>query len=384
MLAISPDEAGSWVDVILSLAPWRHRDRAKYGALAKDLKDFPYDTLMWVHAAEIATAGVRGYAAAVAEIALKVQTRSPTDEANGRRNRAEWLRMVDRTEGLQREPEIFPVSDRLALQEAVAEIERALLADPYDATMWNFKAAWCELLGRHEESIAAAQEAIALRPVSYPRPWINKAGTLYALGLDQEAVSCARTALEIAEAADEEFADAIPEATRSIEAFSQPRREPVLTDFVSIMRHAVGAALKTADELSPKRNTSQFVGNGIRARIRVTGSNRAISYVPMMAQLLSDLAPEVAFAAVLTITESSVTNYELCLNAAMFLAADSSGVIQRDAARFIILNLFYRLAFSAETVRNVYRQAILEVCQSGTPPLSGLDALLQAEMANFG
>jgi len=385
ILSSSPDEARSWVDIILSLAPRRHRDRKRYRLLMDDLNSGePYGHLMWLHADKVSSDGEPGFAAAIAEIALELGKESPTFEVSVRRGRAEWLRMLDQKESQQRLPEIFPSSDRLALQEAVAELERALQVDPHDAALWNFKAAWCELLGRHLESIEAADKAIALRPVGYPRPWINKAMALYSWERDEEALSCARKGLEVANATREEFPDAFSDATRAIDTVSKPRQTPTLADFEPIMRHAVGVALKNADQLSPKRLTTKFLGNGIRARIRVTKSDRAISYVPMMAQLLSDLGPEVAFSAVLTIAQNSIPDFALCMNAAMYLAADTDGVIQRDATRFIILNVFFHVASSVESVRNIYRTAIFVVCESAVPPLSRLDAFLRFELANFG
>ena len=75
---------------------------------------------------------------------------------------------------------------------------------------------------------------------------------------------------------------------------SVPRVTTTLVDLRPIMEHALAAANSTCQQRPDGRKLG-FLANGIRTRIRATGSQKAISYVPMMAQFLSDFSPEIAF-----------------------------------------------------------------------------------------
>jgi len=385
-LVDTPDESRRWSELVLSLAPRSHPDRVAFSPRLNPLETgADYGELLWVFSTQSAGLKEYGTASAIAEIALSLERLAPGVEAARRRNRAEWLRMLDRTEEQQRSAlvEIFPPEDRLALMEGVAEIDRALAADPYDAVMWNLNAGWRQSLGRNEQAIQSAEKAIELRPLTYSRPWVNKAAALYELKRDEEALECARRALEVARSGGAEFADDIEKATRQIQIMSQPRRDDVLTDLAPIMSQAVAAAMASAEEAMARKTTPEFLANGIRTRIRATGSGTSISYVPMMAQFFSDFSPEVAFVTVFAVSAASIPDYVLCMNAAMYLAADSSGVVQRDATRLLLLVLFSRMFKSPDFVRQIYREAVLEVCRNAKPPLSQLDEILRTEMVRF-
>ncbi len=83
------------------------------------------------------------------------------------------------------------------------------------------------------------------------------------------------------------------------------------------------------------------------------------------------------------LSPQDLKKFEQCMSAAMFLAASESGVIQRDAARFLVLVLFSWALKSPEFVRDGYRLTILRVCQAAGPPLLNLDTILRAEMLRF-
>src|SRR5664280_305335 len=182
------------------------------------LREGAYCDVMWLHALGAMEHGDFGTAAALAEVSLNAGTGDPQTEASRRGTRAEWLRMLDRMEEQQRAGlgEQYPPDDRIALAEAVAENDRALAVDPYDARQWNFRAAWLTKLGKHDESITAADRALELRPSGYSRPWMNKATVYFELKRDREALECARRALEIAKLAGPEFADDTAQAMRII------------------------------------------------------------------------------------------------------------------------------------------------------------------------
>ena len=385
-LATSREEARNWAEIALSILPRLHSVHSALRALLKDLdSSMPYHLLLNSYALSAFEHGEPGGAASQVEIALESGSYAPPDEARVRLLRAECLRQLDRAEEHQRRQngEVFPPADRLALLEAVEELDRALKIEPYDAKMWNFKAAWCNGLQRHSESIACADRAISLRPLRYSRPWVNKATALYALRRDEEALECARRALSEATASGGEFEDDVAEATRQIELYSEPRRPATLDDLAPKMAAVLKAAITASSESSVKESQVPSIARGLLARILHTGSTRAISFVPMMAQLLSDFSPEVALEVINHASRSSVKAYTLCMNATMYLASDTEGVQQHDAARFVVLNLFQRVLLSPKFVRQIYREAVLEVSRPASPPLCRIDQVLRAEMANI-
>ncbi len=170
----------------------------------------------------------------------------------------------------------------------MVENERALAADPHDARLWNFRSAWLQWLGRHEESLAAADRALELRPSGYSRPWMNKASCYFELKRDAEALECARRALQIAKGAGPEFADDVDHAKRLIA--SLPRRPATLAEVGSVMLAAAAAAERTCQLLWQGKDKRASLTGGVRTRMQTIGSPQAISYVPMMEQFLSDFS----------------------------------------------------------------------------------------------
>jgi tetratricopeptide (TPR) repeat protein len=384
-VAGSVDESEQWIDRALAAAARLDPERLALKQYRQWLRQGEYCAVMWFHALGSAEHGNFGTAAAIAEISLAAGVGNPQTEVSRRGTRAEWLRMLDRMEQQQRVTmgEQYPPEERIALAEAVAENERALAADPHDARLWNFRSAWLRSLGKYEEALAAADRALKLRPWGYSRPWMNKATTYFELKRDNEALDCARRALDIATAAGPEFADDIASATRLIGMLGQPRGPVTLADVGPVMLAAAAAAEHTCQLIWGGRDRSAFLARGVRARMRTVGSRQAISYVPLMEQFLSDFCPEVAFRTFRELSPRSASEFERCMSAAMFLAATESGVIQRDAARFLLLVLFSWAVESPEFVRRGYRLTILRLCRSAVPPLSNLDAILRVEMARF-
>jgi tetratricopeptide (TPR) repeat protein len=196
----SADEAEHWIDQAIDAAPGHDPELAVLQQHRQDLRNGEYYDVLWILALGAAEHGDFGTAAAIAEVSLGVCAGDPQTEATRRGVRAEWLRTLDRVEHQQLATmgEQYPPEDRIALAEAVAENERALAVDAHDARLWNFRSAWLQSLGRHEEGIAAADRAIKLRPSAYSRPWMNKASCYFELKRDADALACARRALEIA------------------------------------------------------------------------------------------------------------------------------------------------------------------------------------------
>jgi tetratricopeptide (TPR) repeat protein len=385
-LAFNADECRCWAQQTIALAPKDHSSRREAQALLESLDAVDqFDHLLMIYAERAAAEREFGGAAAMTEVALGIEEREVADEISVRRSRAFWLRGLDQTQEHQHTTrgEQFPPEDRIALSGALAEIEKAIALDKSDSELWNFASLWLQLLGRSAEAINAADAAIKLRPHGYPRPWINRAGALWASHRDAEALASARRAHEEAERSDRQYADAIDAADRTIQAYSSPRQHPVIEDFARVMAGAIAFAHTACSEQAKGPAYVAGIASGVLARIAKTPSRRAISFVPMMAQLLSDFAPEVALEVLFEASSRSPEAYVLCLNAAMYLTADCDGVQQRDAARFIILNLFSRAAHSPTLVRQTYREAVYEVAVAAEPPLSDLEQKLKAELERF-
>jgi tetratricopeptide (TPR) repeat protein len=379
----SVDEAEHWIDQAIDAAPGHDPELTLLRQHRQDLRNGEYHDVLWILALGGAEHGDFGTAAAMAEISLGVCAGDPQTEATRRGARAEWLRTLDRVEQQQLATlgEQYPPEDRIALAEAVAENERALAVDPHDARLWNFRSAWLQWLGRHEEGLAAADRAIKLRPSGYSRPWMNKASCYFELKRDVDAHECARRALEIAKGAGPEYADDVEHANRLIAKL--PQRPATLADVRPVMLAAAAAAEQTCRLLWQGKDKRAFLTRGVRIRMQAIGSPQAISYVPMMEQFLSDFSPEIAFVTFRELSPQDIKKFEQCMSAAMFLAASESGVIQRDAIRFLLLVLFSWALKSPESVRDGYRLTILRVCQAAGPPLSNLDAILRTEMLRF-
>jgi tetratricopeptide (TPR) repeat protein len=382
-LAGSAEESEQWIDRALGAAQRFEPERLVLRQCREGLRAGEYSDVMWLHALGAAEHKDFGTAGAIAEVSLGTGVRDPQMDASRRGMRAEWLRRLDLMEQQQRATmgEQYPPEDRLALDEAVAENERALAADPHDARLWNFRAAWLQSLGKHEEALAAADKALELRPVGYSRPWMNRASIYFDLKRDDEALDCARRARDIATAAGPEFADDVAAATRLMGML--PRRPATLADVGRVMLKAAAAAEETCRLLWRGKDKRAFLARGVRIRMQTVGSPQAISYVPIVEQFLSDFTPEVAFVTFRELSPQNLKKFEQCMSAAMFLAASESGVIQRDAARFVLLVLFSWALKSPEFVRDGYRLTILRVCQAAGPPLSNLDTILRAEMLRF-
>lgn len=138
-----------------------------------------------------------GTSAAFAELWLGQDGISSEDELRIRRNRAQCLRELDNAaaSSYSYRGEAFPADERLALLEAVREIDKAIELDEYDHELWNLKAAWCVLLERFEEALRSAEESLANAPDDYIKPFVNKMNALWGLGRDGEAPQCLEEAL---------------------------------------------------------------------------------------------------------------------------------------------------------------------------------------------
>jgi len=207
-LARSYEDHDIWTAIALEIRPSDVGLRERIAAFAEakqagaDYHGFLVDILNLIPMEE--RADRPGVMAAGFEVALTNCSAFRAEEELGvRKVRATCLRQLDRLAAQTREMlcEMFPPEERLALQAAVEEMERAIALENSDAELWNFHAAWCEMLLRDDEAIRSADKSIALRPHGYAKPWINKAIAKLHLERYDEGRQCAQEAARQAEAA---------------------------------------------------------------------------------------------------------------------------------------------------------------------------------------
>ncbi|MCD4785058.1 MAG: hypothetical protein K8T10_14685 [Candidatus Eremiobacteraeota bacterium] len=323
-----------------------------------------------------------GESAAFAELVLLADEMPPTQEVANRRTRAQLLRYLDAEAHRYRETllESFLPEERLSLQEALIEIDKALSLDEYDAELWNLKSAWCCLMGQYEEAILCADRSIKLRPFSYPKPYHNKANALRCLKRDSEALTCAEESLEQAEAGNS-ISD-VSLSHKIIEEYSRPRSILTLKSMEPIIYHIIKATRITADlelgQQSKGSNNLEILTKGFFTRSASLFSHRTVDYIPLMAEFLNDFTPDTAFCIVLKTSELSQEIHDHCLHAVLYILAHSNGVMQRDAARFLALTILS--AMEATLIRKAYREAVLEPSAAATDEMSQLDAILRKEL----
>jgi len=321
-----------------------------------------------------------GDSAALMELALLAGKMSPDEEVRTRRVRAQSLRALDAEEQRYRETilEFFPPDERLALHEALAELDQAIALDEYDPELWNLKSAWCWFLLRYEEAVDYADRAIGLRPFNYAKPYMNKANALWAQGKEVEALAYAQETLRHAELSN--LIDDIDKARAMVRDFSTKRITPTLKDMEPVIGQIERSATVTADlEIGQSHGSVENLLSGV---LRRSGYFRnTMDYVPMMAELLIGATPETVFHTILKTGEKDFTVHDHCLHAALYVTAHSKGVQERDAARFLALSIMGALEGSA--IRKAYREAILETSAAATDEMSHLDQIMREELGRM-
>jgi len=380
--ARNEQEFRKWAQILLRVS---NKDKTAQRFVRSILRDLESGVSYWelmLHGSQAHSANQQfGDSAALMELALLTNQMIPDEEVKVRRVRAQNIRSLDAKEEAYRNTimEAFPPEERLALHEALAELERALALDEYDPELWNLKAAWCYLLGRFSEAIEFADKAIELRPLGYPKPYHNKAAALRGLKRDKEALECAHESLKQAESNNE--LDDIERSHKMIEDFSIPLQTPKLSDVEPIFGHICNAARVTADlEIGQWHGSVDKLVNGVLKRTSLVGNN-TMACVLIMAELLSDFAPETAWYILLKTAEKDQKAHEHCLHAALYVAAHSIGVQQRDAARFLALSILG--AVKGVDIRRVYREAILETSAAATDEMSRLDQIMREELGRI-
>jgi hypothetical protein len=304
-----------------------------------------------------------GDCAAVAELAIAAGEWNRSEEIGLRHARCGSLRELDRTEEATRRVrhEDYPPCERIALEEAQAELDRVLELGPSDPKMLNFKSAWLILKRRYEEAIVAADEVLLIQPSGYLKPLTNKAWALFHLGRLGEARDIAKRVMEEAKDLGAEFADDVAKAHGLIESISAAAEKPT-DDYLltTIAENCIRSAKLTGDEA---RNLWQAkfgdfdLTCAIQSRCARYGEKWHDDYVTQTAELLHDFCPEWVLSALLELTKVNQAAYAHYLHAGLYVAAQADGVMRHDACRFIVLVML--CALDPEAIRGSYREAVL-------------------------
>ena len=216
------------------------------------------------------------------EIALAGGGLDAMEEANVRRYRAQHIRELDQKCEAVRESmcEWFGPDERVALHEALAELDRALALDPYDAELWNLSAAWNNLLEQFLKALELQNKALELRN-PYPKAHINAAWALYRLGRYEEANR--RIALALQQAQELHDRGDIEHAERLTQSYSQRPQRPTQDELVLSLETVLRASKRCSDMEMEAVHGDIHLGNLIDRLIEharlVTGA-MATGYVP--------------------------------------------------------------------------------------------------------
>lgn len=376
--ARNADEFRFWVDIL------RVEDPDYKSEFSRLVQQFNNGTPYWeflISSAEAQSrSGAFGTSAAILEIAL--YSGVPSDrEAILRRFRSQYLRELDQKAQSYRDNqmEAFPASERLALHEAFAEIERAIALDGYDPEMWNLRSAWCNLLDQYQDALESADRAIALR-ANYAKPYINKAIAFRNLKKDTDALNAAHKALS--ESKQHSLTVDENHAQKLIADFSVPRSTPSLFQIQPLVKGIVKGALLTSEQAVKVWNISEVqIINRILTRSQQLRRDWSIEYLPILAEVLADFPPETVFSVICTVGKHNKHIEEHFINAALYIIAHSTNVERNDAARFLTLWLFDSL--DSQKIYSLYRQKILATSAAATDELSHIDGIMQGSLEHF-
>lgn len=363
-------------------------DAAGFREMLRELDGgVPYWQLQGRMAEEHRRRNEPGKCASSLEVALSTATLSTEQEVQLRRMRAQQLRVLDSEAASRRETmvEHFPPQERLALAEAIRELNLAIEIDEYDAELWNLKAAWLIFMRQFEESLQGADRAIELRPEGYARPYQNRATALWRLGKLHEARAAAAAGLRQAESS--KSPDQVHALNALLTELETPPEAVTLADIQPAMAQVLRAALVSSGESHEQQGSSPTEGaDAFQKRLRrvAPGPNEPMGYVPAMAEALDWLTPEVCFAILVEILNRGATeSFENCLHATLYIAAHGEAVMRRDALRLLTLTMFASAAGGESDVRALYRESIQCVSAAATDELRSLDALMRAELSTY-
>ena len=381
MLAQDVEEFRRWADLTKSAPAPPNTEKPDYREHLRNVESgAPYWECTATYAQEQARQSDFGAAAAKMEIALAVGGIGDQEVAL-RRVRGQWIRELDKRHQHQREAarEAFPDEERLALHEALNELDKAIAIDPYDAELWNLKAAWLNLLERYSDALPAAIQAIDIRD-PYAKAHINAGTALVGLGRQAEGLQQVEEALRQATASGD-YRD-LDQAQALRRAYTTPSTKPSLHKLMPILEEFLRASDNTSKAEMEREHSPSFGLDKVTRRLilhsRKIRGGFGIGYVPMIAELLSDFTPESVWAVIVSGKGTAPNLYGSWLAAIVYLIAKSDGVERRDAARLFVLLLLSCL--DSGNIRGMYREYILATSDGSDGELSP-DAPVREELA---
>jgi Flp pilus assembly protein TadD len=317
-----------------------------------------------------------GPAAGLAELSLSYAKEMGGEiELQSRKTRAKCLRELDKIAANRRQAMLEPVSpeERLALQEAVKELDEILRLDEYDPEMWNFKSAWCSLLHRFDEADACADRAISLRPHGYPKPWTNKGDVRLKQKTYAEALAMARKALEVAQGTNYKSDIALAEGI--IKRATHPPQPLTADDLPSYTFVFLSKADTVSDEEIGGYGPVDKLVNGLLLRLmdlKMPQGARAV-----IAELTSDFTPETVGRILAGMRSRNHGLFEVALIGMLYVIVNAQGAFKRDAVRLLILTMLR--SGNKTPIRNWYRRLVLIPSQAD-PALLSLAEIVEKEL----
>lgn len=385
MLSPNEEEFRRWAAVTVSAPSPPGVDKPDYSDFFRNFESSgaPYWGCLVSYAEVLEKSGDFGSCAATFEVALKAADNSMGErEVHARRRRAQWIRELDKQHQQQRESggEHFPDDERLALHEALAELERALTCDPYDAELWNLKAAWYVLLGRHDSALSAARRAIEARE-PYAKAHINAGSSLLGLGKETEARQEFDVAVAQAQAADDGASDQqARDLLRSLSAEPTSSWTSVKGQLHAFLEASSNNSRAEMERLhSPGFRLEQVVSHSVSFSRKIRGPQGSGS-VPLLAELLSDFTPETVWCVLRKARKAAPEFADSWLAASLFLILHCDGPERRDAVRLLALCMVE--ALELEEIRSLYRRSVLATTAAWGEQCP-LDEIARAELGRI-
>lgn len=369
----------------LSLDP-EDRDISFLNQILNTLNDgMHYSDILAGAVAEYQKHSKHGECASFAELALHSGNFSLGNELELRKARMASLRELDKAGEASRKArgEDFPPGERLALKEGLVEIEKALLLDPSDHLLWNFKSAWLYLMDECEDSIIAADTSLKLCPTAYLKPRTNKAICLLRLGKKEEAILEVKKVIREAENLGVE---ANVDKKLALKIQHDLAAEPI--NDCELLR-IIAERVANSFQLTSHQEMNQWKGvndgiellKGLKRRVLIAGKSWDNQYIRIVEEMLVFFSPETAFVSVLKLSSSNPIEYGHCLNAVLFLAANRENVMKRDACRFLIFMILS--VVEPEMIKKVYREVILGSTATGPDKFTNLERHILNEISRF-
>lgn len=385
MLSPNEEEFRRWAAVTASAPSPPGVDKPDYSDFFRNFESSgaPYWGCLVSYAEVLEKSGDFGSCAATLEVALKAANNSMGDrEVHARRRRAQWIRELDKQHQQQRESggERFPDDERLALHEALAELDRALTCDPYDAELWNLKSAWYVLLERHESALSAARHAIEIRE-PYAKAHINAGSGLLGLGKLTEARDEFEVAVAQAQAAGDAASDQqAGDLLRSLSIEPSSSWTSVKGQLHAFLEASENNSRAEMERLhSPGFRLEQVISHLVSFSRRIRGPLGAGS-VPMLAELLSDFTPETVWGVLTGARKAAPDFADSWLAANLYLVLHCDGAERRDAYRLLVLCMVE--APELEEIRSRYRSAVLATTAAWGEQCP-LDEIVRAELGRI-